>query len=146
MTNNGEKKSHPVTSWCKLNSILKSSGHENDFMILRLLSKVKLLPEIRIEKVLSVSLFHFFLQLIKHKAQRKKSNLSNYNSKTNYLLTSWEFFYSILLPLARAQLPLDSGPMIMIIMIIQPSSRNVEETKARWLYFNILLQVVCTYF
>ena len=81
MTNNGEKKSHPVTSWCKLNSILKSSGHENDFMILRLLSKVKLLPEIRIEKVLSVSLFHFFLQLIKHKAQRKKSNLSNYKSK-----------------------------------------------------------------
>lgn len=101
--------------------------------------KVMLLLDIRFGKVLRECECLSFLQLRKHKAPPKRSNLSNYKSKNlNYLLASWVFFCTVL-PLARSQLPLGSG-IRNDIMIMQPSSRNLKETKARWLYFNILLK------
>lgn len=55
-----KKKKSWLTQRYRLNSIMKSSRCENAFVILKFLSKVMLLLEIRVEKVLRDCLFHFY--------------------------------------------------------------------------------------
>lgn len=55
---NNEKNPQVIWSY-RLNSIMKSWGHENAFVILKLLFKIMLLLEIRVGKVLGDCLFHF---------------------------------------------------------------------------------------